>query len=62
MTNYDKFAFRKKKCDVCKRRFRFEPYNVEKNISPLFGDIINNVICYKCANKASKELRKSGIK
>ena len=57
MTNYDKFAFRKKRCDVCKRRFRFEPYNVEKRIS-LLGDIINDDVCYKCANKASKKLRK----
>ena len=59
MTNYDKFAFRKKKCDVCKRRFKFEPYNVEKSIS-LFGDIIDNVVCYKCANKASKTLGERG--
>lgn len=61
MTIYDKFAFRKKKCDVCERRFRFEPYNVEVGYS-LFGDEFDRVVCYKCANKASETLRKESEK
>ena len=57
MTRYDKFTFRKKMCYVCKRRFRFEPYNVEVGYS-LLGDAFDRVVCYKCANKASETLRK----
>lgn len=57
MTIYDKFAFRKKKCYMCERRFRFEPYNVEKGYS-LFGEGFDKVVCYKCANKTSDKLRK----
>ena len=60
MTIYDKFAFRKKTCYVCERRFIFEPYNVEKGYL-LFGDNFDKIVCYKCDDKASKTLRKDSL-
>lgn len=53
MTIYDKFAFRKRKCYLCERRFRFEPYNVVEGYL-----LSGQTICYKCANKTSEKLRK----